>query len=152
VFANSVLGARTARYGDFVDVPAALTGRVPLAGLHLTANRQARIQFELSGFTAAMLTEELTYALLGAVVGSRSGTEVPVITGAPRLDEDALKALGAAAASTASVGLSTSSARHRRRRRWRPPPRATRRARSCRLARPTWSRRGWRCQLAASAG
>jgi predicted aconitase len=29
VFANSVLGARTNRYGDFIDVCAAITGRVP---------------------------------------------------------------------------------------------------------------------------
>ena len=34
VFANSVLGARTNRYGDFLDICAALTGRVPDAGLH----------------------------------------------------------------------------------------------------------------------
>ena len=105
VFANSVLGARTARYGDFIDIAAALTGRVPCAGLHLTANRRAVIQFELTGFTADMLAEELTYALLGAVVGSLAGSEVPVITGAPRLEEDALKALGAAAASTGSVAM-----------------------------------------------
>ena len=43
VFANSVLGARTGRYGDFIDICAALTGRVPDAGLHRTENRHARI-------------------------------------------------------------------------------------------------------------
>ena len=32
-FCNSVLGARTNRYGDFIDVAAAITGRVPDAGL-----------------------------------------------------------------------------------------------------------------------
>src|SRR5215210_3106977 len=35
VFVNSVIGARTNRYGDFTDICAALTGRVPRAGLHL---------------------------------------------------------------------------------------------------------------------
>jgi predicted aconitase len=34
VFANSVLGARTNRYGDFIDICAAITGRVPAVGLH----------------------------------------------------------------------------------------------------------------------
>ncbi len=43
VFANSVLGARTGRYGDFTDICAALTGRVPYAGLHRDENRRARI-------------------------------------------------------------------------------------------------------------
>jgi len=36
VFVNSVLGARCGRYGDFIDVCAAITGRAPNAGLHLS--------------------------------------------------------------------------------------------------------------------
>ena len=40
VFANSVLGARTDRYGDFIDICAAITGRVPNAGLHLNERRR----------------------------------------------------------------------------------------------------------------
>ncbi len=43
VFANSVRGARTSRYGDFLDFAATITGRVPNAGLHVTENRAARI-------------------------------------------------------------------------------------------------------------
>src|SRR3546814_18217185 len=42
VFANSVLGARTNRYGDFVDLCCAITGRVPSYGLHLTENRSEK--------------------------------------------------------------------------------------------------------------
>ena len=42
VFANSVIGARTDRYGDFIDLAAALTGRVPYAGLHKPENRRGR--------------------------------------------------------------------------------------------------------------
>ena len=42
VFANSVLGARTERYGDFIDIAAALTGRVPNAGYHTDAGRRPR--------------------------------------------------------------------------------------------------------------
>src|SRR5271167_299119 len=41
VFANSVLGARTERYGDFMDLCCAVTGRAPAFGLHLTENRRA---------------------------------------------------------------------------------------------------------------
>ncbi len=43
VFANSVLGARTNRYGDFMDVAAAISGRVPDAGLHQTDARRAQV-------------------------------------------------------------------------------------------------------------
>ncbi|WP_316959688.1 aconitase X [Streptomyces sp. TRM68367] len=39
-FVNSVLGTRTDRYGDFVDIAAALTGRVPASGLHLDSERR----------------------------------------------------------------------------------------------------------------
>src|SRR3546814_4657500 len=47
VFANSVLGARTNRYGDFVDLCCAITGRVPYYGLHLTENRRATVVVEV---------------------------------------------------------------------------------------------------------
>ena len=39
VFANSVLGARTAKHPDFLDLCIALTGRAPLAGVYLDAAR-----------------------------------------------------------------------------------------------------------------
>lgn len=47
VFANSVFGARTNRYGNVIDIAAALTGRVPLTGLHLTENRRATVEVRL---------------------------------------------------------------------------------------------------------
>src|SRR5689334_9222444 len=49
VFANSVLGARTDRYGDFIDICAAVTGRVPDAGLHRDENRRGEIVFDITG-------------------------------------------------------------------------------------------------------
>ncbi len=38
-FANSVIGARSERYPDLMDICAAITGRVPAVGLHLTEGR-----------------------------------------------------------------------------------------------------------------
>ena len=49
VFANSVLGARTGRYGDFIDICCAITGRAPAAGLHLAEERRARTLFRVDG-------------------------------------------------------------------------------------------------------
>ena len=46
-YANSVIGARTNRYGDYLDISCALTGRVPAAGFHLTENRRGTHWFEL---------------------------------------------------------------------------------------------------------
>ena len=106
VFANSVLGARTGRYGDFFDICAALTGRVPEAGLHVTSERRARAVFELTGLTEPQLASDLLYPLLGTFIGEWTGARVPAIVGLPAsASEDQLKALGAAAASSGSVAM-----------------------------------------------
>jgi predicted aconitase len=106
VFANSVLGARTDRYGDFIDICAAVTGRVPDAGLHRDENRRGEIVFDITALPERMLAPEILAPVLGYVVGRRSGPRVPVIVGLPPgTGEDALKALGATAASSGSVAL-----------------------------------------------
>jgi predicted aconitase len=106
VFCNSVLGARTNRYGDFLDICAAITGRAPRVGLHLPENRRATLLVDASGINPALLAEDAFYPVLGAWLGQAAGEAVAAIDGLPRpLAEDRLKALGAAAASTGSVGL-----------------------------------------------
>ncbi len=106
VFANSVLGARTHRYGDFVDICAALTGRVPAAGLHLAENRHGEILFRIGALPDDLTASDVLYPVLGHLVGYRAGIRIPVIEGLPPdLGEDLLKAMGAAAASSGGVGL-----------------------------------------------
>ncbi len=105
-FANSVLGARTHRYGDFVDIACAVTGRAPAAGLHLDANRMASVVYRLDGASSDLLDRDVLYPVLGGLVGRSVGKEIPVVDGLPpEVSEDRLKALGAAAAATGSVGL-----------------------------------------------
>jgi predicted aconitase len=106
VFANSVLGARTSRYGDFFDICAAIAGRVPEAGLHLTRNRRARAVFRLSELSEAQLASDLLYPLLGTLIGERTEAHIPAIEGLPPdVGEDQLKALAAAAASAGAVAM-----------------------------------------------
>jgi predicted aconitase len=106
VFANSVLGARTDRYGDFLDISAAITGRVPYAGLHLDHNRTATVRLDCRGVPRALLREDVAWGLLGHLAGQTAGSGVPVLTGIPDgVTEDQLKAFGAAAASSGGVGL-----------------------------------------------
>jgi predicted aconitase len=105
VFANSVLGARTDRYGDFLDICAAITGRAPYSGLQTDEARQATVAFDCRPL-GDYLQEELCYPLLGHHIGSVVGTEIPVLLGLPPdVTEDRLKALGAAAASAGGVAL-----------------------------------------------
>ncbi|MAU01136.1 MAG: aconitase subunit 1 [Anaerolineaceae bacterium] len=106
VFANSVLGARTNRYGDFIDICAALTGRAPAVGLHLPENRRGQIVFHLDNIPANLLHEDVFFPVLGYFVGANSQNQIPVIVGLPpETTEDQLKALGAAAASSGAVAL-----------------------------------------------
>ena len=104
---NSVLGARTDRYGDFIDICAALTGRVPDAGLHRTENRVGEVLYRLTNIPPRLIDDAMLYPVLGHLIGFDCGTSIPVIVGLPpdSADEDRLKALGAGAASSGSVAL-----------------------------------------------
>jgi predicted aconitase len=106
VFANSVLGARTERYPDLLDICCAITGRVPRAGLHLTENRAGQVRLRLSGVPEALQRDDSFYPVLGHLAGRIAGDRIPVIEGlAVEPAEDQLKALGAAAASSGAVAL-----------------------------------------------
>ena len=105
VFANSVLGARTERYGDFIDIAAGLIGRAPYAGLHRDEGRFARVVFRLRGITPALAESDVLFAALGHLIGRRAGGEVAAIDGLSHATEDQLKALGAAAASSGSCAM-----------------------------------------------
>jgi predicted aconitase len=106
-FANTVLGARTNRYGDFLDIACAIAGRAPLYGLHTDAARRGRLVIDVSAVGTRLRREDAFYPVLGALVGRLAGESVPVVFGlsqsAPK--EDQLKALCAGAASTGAAAL-----------------------------------------------
>lgn len=105
-FANSVIGARTNRYGDYLDISCALTGRVPAAGLHLDEPRLGRVQIELERLPAELTRRDDFYAVLGYLVGGLVDDEVPVLSGLEATPtQDQLKAFAAAAASSGSVAM-----------------------------------------------
>jgi cis-L-3-hydroxyproline dehydratase len=105
-FANSVIGARTERYPDLLDVCCAITGRVPAVGLHLTENRAGELLLRLDDVPKALQEDDQFFAVLGHLVGARAGDSIPVIDGiAAQPAEDQLKAFAAAAASSGRVAL-----------------------------------------------
>lgn len=106
VFCNSVLGARTNRYGDFLDIACAISGRAPDYGLHRTENRRATVVFDVSQIDPAFLFDAVAWPVLGNLYGRLIGESIGVISGLSfRPWEDILKAFGATAASAGSVGL-----------------------------------------------
>ncbi|MDN5761808.1 MAG: aconitase X catalytic domain-containing protein [Microlunatus sp.] len=110
-FVNSVLGARSDRYGDFLDIAAAITGRVPYAGLHRDQARRATMVLDFSAVPERVLAHDAAWPAIGAFLGARAGTRVAALTGLPGdladggVTEDRLKALGATAASSGGVAL-----------------------------------------------
>jgi predicted aconitase len=105
-FANSVIGARTERYPDLLDICCAITGRVPAVGLHLTENRGGQLLLRLTGVPAALQQDDQFFAVLGHLVGKLADERIPVIDGivvSPA--EDQLKAFAAAAASSGRVAM-----------------------------------------------
>ena len=106
VFANSVIGARTERYPDLLDICAAVTARVPAVGLHLDEHRGGQVLLRLVDVPAELQAQNSFYPVLGHLMGEVAGDRVVVVDGLRvQPDEDQLKALGAAAASSGSVAL-----------------------------------------------
>jgi len=105
-FANSIIGARTNRYADLMDICAAIIGKVPKFGLHLTENRKARMLIRIEDIASAMFENEAIYPLLGYLFGELAGDQIAAITGIPQnVKIDSLKGFCAAAASSGAVGL-----------------------------------------------
>lgn len=104
VFANSVLGARTQKYPDFLDVFIALTGRAPNAGCHTERGRMPTVWVNVQKPNS---WDDALFPLLGYCVGEKVGSEIPFITGledtSPRISD--LKAFGAAFATTSAAAM-----------------------------------------------
>jgi cis-L-3-hydroxyproline dehydratase len=105
-FANSVIGARTERYPDLLDICCAITGRVPAVGLHLVENRAGQMLLRLHQVPAALQHDDQFFPVLGHLVGKIAEDRIPVLDGVvAHPSEDLLKAFAAAAASSGRVAL-----------------------------------------------
>ncbi len=104
VYANSVLGARTLKYPDYLDICIALTGRAPLIGCHLEDQRKARLHIEVPPLSNL---DDSFYPLLGYHIGALAGSRIPLVSGLQQQhpDLDDLKAFGAAFATTSAAAL-----------------------------------------------
>jgi predicted aconitase/predicted aconitase with swiveling domain len=107
VYANSVLGARTMKYPDFLDIAIALTGRAPKGGPHIEVNRRASLIVRISQFQQIKDIDDSFYPLLGYHTGTLDPTRIPVVLGIKALNpsKDDLKAFGAAFATVSSAPM-----------------------------------------------
>jgi len=103
---NSVVGARTNKYGDFLDVCAGLVGRVPYSGLHTDAGRRGSILFDITNIPHELTATEMFCHVLGHFIGCHAENTIPVIQGLPPdTHVDSLKALSAAGAASGGVAM-----------------------------------------------
>ncbi|MDK1385540.1 aconitase X [Sinorhizobium sp. 8-89] len=104
IFANSVLGARTAKHPDFLDLCIALAGRAPRSGVYLDEHRKARRVIDVD------LPEDVDDAfwpLVGYLAGRAAPDRIPLLRGlaAGQPTRDDLKALCAAFGTTSAAPM-----------------------------------------------
>jgi predicted aconitase/predicted aconitase with swiveling domain len=104
IFANSVLGARTAKHPDFLDLCIAVTGRAPRVGAFLDDGRRAGmiVDVEFPDNAGAAV-----WPLIGYVAGLTAPDRVPLIRGVAKggPTRDNLKALCAAFGTTSAASM-----------------------------------------------
>ena len=125
VYANSILGSRTEKVADYLDICCAIVGKAPKAGVHLDENRLGQVVLDVRELSKELLSsscnintqstgtvegEDAFYPLLGYLCGMKSESEssIPVIVGLEERNDvtkDCLKAFSAAFGSTAAVPM-----------------------------------------------
>ncbi|MFK0161186.1 aconitase X [Rhizobium sp. NPDC090279] len=104
IFANTVLGARTAKHPDFLDLCIALTGRAPLSGVYLDENRKA---VRILDVELPEDRDDAFWPLIGYLAGKASPDRIPLLRGlaAGNPSRDDLKALCAAFGTTSAAPM-----------------------------------------------
>ena len=99
-YVNSVIGARTNREGGPAALAAAIVGKTPLYGFHLEQNRKANLVVNVS-----TELKGADFGALGYIIGNAVGSGVPYFKLQNTPNNNDLKTLGAALASSGSVAL-----------------------------------------------
>jgi predicted aconitase len=104
IYANSVLGARTVKHPDFLDLCIALTGRAPRSGVYLPQNRAPRLIVDVEYPAHA---DDAFWPMLGWLVGQAAPDCIPLIRGleASAPSPDDLKGLCGAFGTTSAAPM-----------------------------------------------
>ncbi|MBX3583099.1 MAG: DUF521 domain-containing protein [Rhizobiaceae bacterium] len=104
VFANTVIGARTAKHPDFLDLCIAITGRAPAAGVYLEENRRPQRIIDVA---APTVVDDAFWPLIGYTAGKFSPDRIPLLRGLEDMKptRDDLKAMCAAFGTTSGAAM-----------------------------------------------
>ena len=105
IYANSILGARTSKNPDYLDLFIAMTGRAPESGVYTDDGRIAQeiISVEIPDIEP----DDVFWPLIGWLAGKASPSKIPIITGLENLNPnpDDLKSLCAAFGTTSGAPM-----------------------------------------------
>ena len=104
IFANTVLGARTAKHPDFLDLCIAMTGRAPLSGVYLEENRRPQ---RIVDVMLPQGIDDAFWPLVGYLAGKVAPDCISLLRGlgAAKPSRDDLKALCAAFGTTSAAPM-----------------------------------------------
>ncbi|WBU62171.1 cis-3-hydroxy-L-proline dehydratase [Paracoccus albus] len=104
IYANSVLGARTPKHPDYLDLCIAVTGRAPLSGVYLEEERRPT---RILDFEVPPGADDSFWPLAGYQAGLKSPDRIPLLRGLAALHPtaDDLKALCAAFGTTSAAPM-----------------------------------------------
>ena len=104
IYANTVLAARTVKHPDYLDLFIAMTGRAPLSGVYLPANRAPLRRIHIDVPPGA---DDALWPMLGYIAGQLAPDRIPLLTGlegaTPGFDD--LKAMCAAFGTTSAAPM-----------------------------------------------
>ena len=104
IYANSVIGARTQKHPDYLDLFIAMTGRTPNTGVYLEKNRQPVCEIKV---TLPTSFDDAIWPMLGWLAGHKSPNGIPLLSGLEdiSINNDGLKALCAAFGTTSAAPM-----------------------------------------------
>jgi predicted aconitase len=104
IYANSVIGARTQKHPDYLDLFIAMTGRTPNTGVYLEKNRKPVCEIQV---TLPASFDDAIWPMLGWLAGHKSPNGIPLLTGLEdiSINNDGLKALCAAFGTTSAAPM-----------------------------------------------
>ena len=104
IYANSVIGARTQKHPDYLDLFIAMTGRTPNTGVYLEKNRKPVCEIQV---TLPASFDDAIWPMVGWLAGHKSPNGIPLLSGLEdiSINNDGLKALCAAFGTTSAAPM-----------------------------------------------
>ena len=93
IYANSIIGARSLKTPQYLDLACAITGKAPLTGPLTDEGRNPDIVIDAGEVPRSWFRDGIGYELLGFWCGQHAQNSIPYLLGVPSGDETMLRSL-----------------------------------------------------------